>query len=79
VGSEDGVTFFGGSHVVNPMGRKVTEAALFQEELLIADLDLSAVRRARLQTPILRDENLDLTIRELKRIRRERYEGGNQR
>lgn len=79
VGSEDGVSFFGGSHLVNPMGRKESEAPLFQEELLIADIDLSAVRRARLQTPMLRDENLDLTIRELKRIRRERYEGGSQR
>ncbi|MBA4495771.1 nitrilase-related carbon-nitrogen hydrolase [Paenactinomyces guangxiensis] len=72
VGTEDGVTFFGGSAVIDPSGEVEQQAALFEEELLIADLDLDKVRRARFQMPMLRDENLDLTIRELNRIQRKR-------
>jgi len=37
-----------------------------------AQIDPEAVRRARIATPLLADENLDLTIRELTRIRDER-------
>jgi predicted amidohydrolase len=72
VGTEDGVTFFGGSAVVDPYGEIEKQATLFEEELLIVDLDLEKVKRARFQIPMLRDENLDLTIRELNRIQRKR-------
>jgi predicted amidohydrolase len=72
VGSEDGVTFFGGSTVIDPFGQIEKQAPLFQENLVIVDIDMDKVKKARFQMPILRDENLDLTIRELKRIKRKR-------
>lgn len=72
VGTEDGVTFFGGSAVVNPFGEVEEQASLFKEELLIVDLDLDQVRKARFQMPMLRDEHLDMTMRELNRIIRKR-------
>ncbi|MBD1371748.1 carbon-nitrogen hydrolase [Hazenella sp. IB182357] len=74
VGTEDGVTFFGGSAVMNPHGVIEKTGALFKEELLIVDIDFEKVKRARYQMPMLRDENRDLTIRELQRIQR-KYTG----
>ncbi|AUS08447.1 hypothetical protein C1X05_06125 [Laceyella sacchari] len=72
VGTEDGVTFFGGSAVVDPFGKVEKSASLFEEELLIADLDLDKVRKARFQMPMLRDEDVDISLRELTRIKRKR-------
>ncbi|MFC7440862.1 nitrilase-related carbon-nitrogen hydrolase [Laceyella putida] len=72
VGTEDGVSFFGGSAVVDPFGEVEKQASLFKEELLIADLEIDKVRKARFQMPMLRDENLDITLRELNRIKRKR-------
>lgn len=77
VGTEDGVTFFGGSQVVDPFGEVEAQAELFTEDLIIVDLDLDKIRKARFQLPVLRDENLDLTIRELNRIRQKRTGGGS--
>ncbi|GGE18848.1 carbon-nitrogen hydrolase [Marinithermofilum abyssi] len=78
VGTEDGVSFFGGSTVIDPFGWVQDEAPLFEETLLTVDLDLEKVRRARYQNPVLRDEDLDLTVRELNRIR-EKRRGGDSR
>lgn len=72
VGTEDGITFSGGSVVVNPVGEIEAQANLFAQELLVADLDCEAIRRARFQMPILRDEDLSLTIRELQRIEQQK-------
>jgi len=68
VGFEDGAHFPGGSMVVNPSGEIVAQGRYFEEDLVVVPLDLEEVRRARLFAPVLRDERLDLTIRELARI-----------
>jgi predicted amidohydrolase len=68
VGFEDGANFPGGSMVVNPEGEVVAQAKYFDEDLVVAELDLEEVRRARLFAPVLRDERLELTLRELARI-----------
>jgi predicted amidohydrolase len=72
VGYEDGVHFWGGSRVVSPDGEALAQAPLTEEAQVDTTIDPSAVRRARIATPLLADENLDLTIRELTRIRDER-------
>lgn len=77
VGTEDGATFFGGSAIFDPLGQVVAEGELFGDQLLVAELDLAHVRRARFQMPLLRDEDLDLTIRELQRIQQKRAKGGD--
>jgi predicted amidohydrolase len=71
VGYEDGVHFWGGSRVVTPDGRTSVQAPIGEEAFVDAGLDLGEVRRARVTAPLLADENLDLTIRELERIRHE--------
>jgi predicted amidohydrolase len=68
VGFEDGVHFGGGSCVVDPAGRVVAESAVLTEDLVIADLDRRAIRRARTLLPLLRDERLPVLARELDRL-----------
>lgn len=68
VGYEDGVNFWGGSEVIDPFGKREGKAKYFDEELLFVELEKQKVRRARIYSPTLKDENLDLTIRELNRI-----------
>jgi predicted amidohydrolase len=73
VGCEDGLSFGGGSLVVDPFGRVVAEAPALEENLLTVDLEGESLRRARTTYPLLRDENLELAYRELGRIRRRRF------
>ena len=73
-GCEDGLTFGGGSLVVDPFGRISGEAPALDEALQIVDLKSEVLRRARTVYPLLRDENLELVERELARIRQLRYE-----
>ena len=68
VGFEDGAHFPGGSMIVGPSGEVVAQAKYFEEDFVVATLDIEEVRRARLFTPVLRDERLELTLRELTRI-----------
>jgi predicted amidohydrolase len=68
VGFEDGINFWGGSMVVGPSGRLLARADQFDETVLTARLDPAEVRRERLSTPLLRDEDLDLTLAELARV-----------
>lgn len=68
VGCEDGVTFFGSSTVVDPWGRTITQGSRFGPELLLATIDDGEVRRSRLALPLIGDEDLHMTIRELERI-----------
>ncbi|WP_067930758.1 nitrilase-related carbon-nitrogen hydrolase [Alicyclobacillus kakegawensis] len=69
VGFEDGVNFFGGSFVLTPDGEFAADGPVLEEALLLADVDMRAVRRVRYTTPMLRDERMDLVRAELDRIR----------
>ena len=51
----------------------LVRAPYFDETLVTADISANALRRQRSLLPLLRDERLDLTYRELRRIYRERY------
>ena len=68
VGSEDGLVFWGHSCVLGPDGEAVTTGALYDEELVTATVDPERVREARLSNPVLREEKLDVTVRELQRL-----------
>ena len=74
VGFEDGLCFWGGSRIAGPDGSILAEAPMLDEGLTIGTIDLAELRRQRLITPLARDESLLLTIEELKRIKRRRYE-----
>jgi len=68
VGVEDGIAFWGGSRVLAPDGSLVADAPLFEETLLVTEIDTDALRRARLKLPTLRDEQSELVRHELGRI-----------
>lgn len=74
VGFEDGLCFWGGSRIAGPDGSILAEAPMLDEALTIGTIDLAELRRQRLITPLARDERLLLTIEELNRIKRRRYE-----
>jgi len=69
VGFEDGVGFWGGSEIIDPLGHRLVKGRYYEEDLIMAELSLDTVRRKRIASPLLRDEDVDLTIRELVRIR----------
>jgi len=72
VGYEDGANFWGGSMVIGPNGDIIAQQEDADEALVLAKLDLGEVRRERLANPLLRDERLELTINELRRVWHER-------
>jgi NAD+ synthase (glutamine-hydrolysing) len=72
VGVEESVSFWGGSEVIAPSGRPIFSAPLYDEGLFIVDVDLADIRRERIGLPLLRDERLELEVRELQRIVAER-------
>ena len=69
VGFEDGVGFWGGSELLDPAGRRIAKGKYYDEDLIVGEVTLESVRRRRTMAPLLRDEDLDLTINELMRIR----------
>lgn len=69
VGFEDGVNFWGGSAVVSPGGVMISAGKMFQEDLVLADIDSLEVQRSRRFSRHFLDEDLDLVQKSLKRIR----------
>ncbi len=69
VGFEDGVGFWGGSEILDPFGKVLAKARYYDEDMVVGEIALETVRRKRTVSPLLRDEDLDLTINELMRIR----------
>src|SRR5437870_9075859 len=59
VGGQDELVFDGGSLIVNERGECVARGRQFEEDLVIADLDLDAAFRARLRDSRRRKEKLD--------------------
>lgn len=74
VGFEDGLCFWGGSMAVGPDGHTIAQAPMLDPSLTIAAFDPAELRRQRMISPLARDERLLVTIEELNRIRRRRYE-----
>jgi predicted amidohydrolase len=68
VGTEDGLVFWGHSCVLGPDGEVIAQAPLYDEDLLVVEVDPERVRQARLSNPVLREEKLDLTVRESLRL-----------
>jgi len=68
VGSEAGMTFWGGSRVIDPWGRVVVQAPRGEEAIVHAELDVTAVRRRRREAPLLKEPRLELIRREIDRL-----------
>ena len=68
VGSEDGVTFAGGSFVYGPGGRLVARGAAIEPGLIVCRIDLADVREGRRKWLWKRDEKPEAIWRSLERI-----------
>ncbi len=64
---EGELKFWGGSRVLDAHGQTLAQAGE-SEEMIVAELDYEAVKRARYQLPTVRDSNLDLIHREIARL-----------
>jgi predicted amidohydrolase len=71
VGYEDGINFWGGSEAIAPSGEVTHRSLLLEEDFVLAKVEEGALRRERIFSPMMRDENLGVTLKELKRIDRE--------
>ena len=72
VGYEDGVNFWGGSELVTPAGTVAVRGKILEEDFVVAQVEEGALRRERIFSPMMRDENLSVTMKELRRIEMER-------
>ena len=69
VGGQDELVFDGGSVILDERGKVVARARQFQEDLLVADLDLSAVFRRQLHDPRRRKERIQQQLaRDVERV-----------
>ncbi len=72
VGVDESISFWGGSEVIAPSGQAIFSAPLYDEGLFVVDISPADIRRERIALPLLRDERLELQVRELQRIVAER-------
>ena len=75
VGNEEGLAFWGGSRLLGADGSVLAEAPLYEEALVIGTLETDDLRMTRYNLPLLTDERLELTARELARIITSRADG----
>ncbi|MPZ62875.1 MAG: amidohydrolase [Propionibacteriales bacterium] len=68
VGVEGDLRFWGGSHIIDPWGKVVGEAAEHVEDLITVDVDLAEVRRRRRSIPLVKEARLGLLQREIRRL-----------
>lgn len=59
VGGQDELVFDGGSMVLDADGQLIARAAMFEEELLVCDVDIEAVLRKHLHDPRARQERAE--------------------
>lgn len=72
VGNEEGLTFWGGSRLLDADGSTLAEGPLYEEALVVGAIDTDDVRMQRYGLPLLADERVELVRRELDRIIAER-------
>ena len=68
VGDDSGLQFWGGSQIIDPFGKVIAEAKLFEEDVIEAEVHLAEVREARTILHTVRDENLYFIRRRLEEV-----------
>lgn len=65
---EQSFRFWGGSEIINPFGQTIAKAALYEPDVISADLSRDLLRKKRIMLPYLRNDDPYFTFRELQRI-----------
>jgi predicted amidohydrolase len=71
VGYEDGVNFWGGSEIVDPFGAVDKCAKFFDEDLIVSDINMKSVKRARQLARHFLDEDVNFIKNEVKLLSEE--------
>jgi len=71
VGTEEGLTFWGGSHVFDPFGHEVITLPDYDPGRAICDIDLRSISRARTLFPHLKEGRPGFILQEMWRLRME--------
>jgi len=69
VGTEEGLTFWGGSQIMDPFGNALLTMAEYEPQRAVCEVDLSVVDRARTTFPHLKESRPDLILQEMWRLR----------
>ncbi|MCG6911833.1 MAG: nitrilase [Deltaproteobacteria bacterium] len=65
---DDPFRFWGRSEIINPFGQAIVTAALFDPDVIYADISRDLIRRKKIMLPYLRNDDPYFTHRELERI-----------
>jgi len=57
VGFDDGLGFYGGSFIQSPLGTKITSNKLFEEDLVIGEVDTEDIYKKRTIFPLIKEED----------------------
>lgn len=69
VGFEDGVNFWGGSGVHDPSGNQLKCGKYFEEDLVVTEIDMDEVRRARRLSRHVLDDDPQVVLDTLRRLK----------
>ena len=69
VGTEEGLTFWGGSQVLDPQGETLCDLPEYEPARDVCEIDLEAIARARTCFPHLKEGRPDFILQELWRLR----------
>ena len=67
-GFEDGIHYGGNSFISDPDGAVLIRAKKGEDDFICATISLEAIGRTRARLPLVRDEIIPLSIKELQRI-----------
>ncbi len=55
VGTQENLVFWGGSQVYDPLANEIIKAPYFKESIVICDINLKDIEKARANRPVIRD------------------------
>lgn len=68
VGNENGIMFYGNSKVINPYGEVILHCPYGDPAVQICEIDYNAVKEVRKLLPIMRDEDVHITLKHFTEI-----------
>ncbi len=69
VGTEEGLSFWGGSQILDPMAQELCTLPEYEPARAIYEIDLDVIDRARMSFPQLKEGRSDFILQELWRLR----------
>ena len=62
VGAQEDLVFWGGCQIYNPLGNLIKKMDYFKEDVLLCDINLEEIERARHVRPVIRDLRADIYL-----------------